>query len=313
MCELTQRGKAGRMLRYGELWRQVLAPWFRGEPAMPSKRALVYHALMQAVKQMHTLRPVYLQSKRRFREAAKLKVEEIYESWRRSEGRLSYRVEDAYTLLSEVVDGAWAEAFPRGTEEPKHSGTGKVLPAYLPVRQDLAERLREIAAGRGSRPVNLADDAVEGELAAIRLGVKLRGIVDLYEAVRRCSTFGLCLMPMRLLNRLVERLKPEEFEGAAASYREAGSSLGLYLRVMEEGAPLRVLEGIFYSGIFAVTELKLLREGEGFKVRCSAPALSEEATLLLSAFLEGVFKQLGYRVTGSDHSKGIILLELATG
>lgn len=286
----------------------MLSPWFGEEPNVPSKQALVYYALMQAVKQMHSYRAVHLQSKRRFREVAMLKAEEIYECWRRSEGRLGYKVEDACTLLSEVVDGAWAEAFPEGAES-KLSGSGQVSQAFLPVRPDLAKRLKEAAAG--SKLINLTDDAVEGKLAAVRFGVKSRRIVDLYEAVMLCRAFGLCLMPMELLNCVVERLKQDELKGVTASYREAGASLGLLLRTRERGEALRFLEAIFNAGVFAVTELKLLRGGEAkFKVRCLAPTLTEKTTQLLSAFLEGAVDLLGFRVTSRDQAKGIILLEV---
>ena len=156
--------------------------------------------------------------------------------------------------------------------------------------------------------VAMVEDAVEQEIAAARLGVSLRQTLNFYQAVKMLSRYGLCLVPMEFLNRLLEMLKPEELEALAKEYRGNGAMLGAYLQSLGEDEALNLLRRIFETGIFNVTDLDLSKKDRFLEVKCIAPTLTNENTRLLLAFLEGILEGIGYKVTKKDYARGIITL-----
>lgn len=301
--------KRSTLLSYGALLVKVLEPSFPVSLAPHSKEELACNAIREAVRDRDSRKTVWKPAKRRFKQTLRADVEALYGSWSRVKGELGYTVEDAYEYASALVDKAWERVFPQGTEGPTVTGrAGEIsrLRFFQPIRRDLVQELRVLAGGLGRAVNSMADEAVEQQLVASRLGVTLPKATEAYSLLDICRRAGGSLLSAELVDYVVQTLTPQQAEAWREKWREYGCLLGFILESRFGEKAFEHLRKMFEYG-FLSGKLEIAPAGE-MNMRLLDPNLSLQVVKLYAAMLEGILEKLGYRVVKSEQYRGLAVL-----
>lgn len=178
------------------------------------------------------------------------------------------------------------------------------------VYSDLVARINEISNREGIPFMEYVNSALEQAVRAHRLGKDLKDIVDFYERMLTQREAGLVMVPLEVLNKIVERFYPREGELLEGIWRESGAWYGKYLLIKVRGSdPLELFRDMLKDSGWGVRETSLERVGERSMLKCFSLTLSLENTRLLMRFIEGVIEALGYEIISSSCLRGVIEIE----
>ncbi|MGB9740239.1 MAG: hypothetical protein ACP5IM_01820 [Candidatus Bathyarchaeia archaeon] len=182
----------------------------------------------------------------------------------------------------------------------------------LAAREDLVDSVSALASRRGLTLFGVTNEALEQVLKVNEMGCRLSDVVREFEVFKAAKESGFVLVPEGLLYEAMERAYRENGDWMIAKWFETGEWCGkcFSLRDFEDKVDglKRHLRGFFWNA----KDLEIVDADDGaFSVRCVSPRFPESYTTFLSAFLEGVFKALGYACVERHIAKGFIHLRFS--
>ncbi|MEM2434678.1 MAG: hypothetical protein QXU55_07245 [Candidatus Bathyarchaeia archaeon] len=174
----------------------------------------------------------------------------------------------------------------------------------LAAREDLAEKIAEIASRRKWTLYELVNEVLEEAIKADSIGVSLREVVDERGVLKDARDSGFLLVPARLWYDLIDKAYTcLDEEWMRSLWYECGQWYGKYYGDLERfsGAVKR----IFWD----LSEFDLSMEGDSLVVRCIILNLQYPYADLLSKFIEGALSVFGYERLDGEVSRGVINLK----
>lgn len=137
-------------------------------------------------------------------------------------------------------------------------------------------------------------------------------VVDLYELIEMQRASGAALLPLDLCSFMVSKIYETEKEVLEQKWRGSGAWYGNYLkaRFPDRDHP-ELLARLLQATRWDLRELAVERDGSRLKLRCVAPHLAEDCTLLLASFIEGAMDALEYSQTRREVMRGLIVEEFS--
>jgi hypothetical protein len=184
-------------------------------------------------------------------------------------------------------------------------GKGKKL---VYVSESLVDEISKISRARDTHVGKFVEDALRQAVTMTRDGQDLAQVVDFYNVMRAHRVLGGAFIPSSILDFMVENLWKEKQEQLLECFYESGKWYGTYLKD-KYAEPVEALEPFLKLTRWELNDVEVKDWGNNVKVRCVSTVLTNEGTLLLSRFLEGLMHALGYKTEKVDCLKGLIILE----
>jgi hypothetical protein len=179
----------------------------------------------------------------------------------------------------------------------------------LAAREDLVDRVSEIADRRGFTLFGMINDMLELVVRAEDMGLSLREIVDRYEVVRAAKEAGFILGLESLWYDVVEEAYRRDEDRVMKRWFEAGVWCAKCYLVKGIEDPLAAFNRDMQAFTWNASEFSIVkREEDEALVRCISPRFPHSYTTLFSAFLEGALNTFGYKCVERDVARGVIQL-----
>jgi len=178
------------------------------------------------------------------------------------------------------------------------------------IRSDLLEKVSQITAREGKTMYGFTNEVFEQVLKTYELNANLPDVVEFFTLMQIEKEAGTALIPMSVLEYMMNKLYKENEKELLEKWYEAGQWFGKYIssRFLDK-EPLDVIEKLMTDCLRNLTNCSVTKKDEEVKIRAMAPHFSLEQTKTLSGFLEGILNSLNYVTHKNDSLKGIILLE----
>ena len=177
------------------------------------------------------------------------------------------------------------------------------------AREDLLNRLCEVAKERGCSLYELVNEIFELAIASQDLGLNLKRVVDSRQRLEDARGLGFVLGLENLWYDMADLAYEKGKRQALKSWFDAG--VWFATRYITNGveAPLDAFKGDLSAFTWNAPEFVLENTGNKVSVRITSPRFTESYTVLFATFLEGAMKAFGYKIAGKDVSRGVIRLE----
>ncbi|MEM1674875.1 MAG: hypothetical protein QXE14_00290 [Candidatus Bathyarchaeia archaeon] len=173
----------------------------------------------------------------------------------------------------------------------------------LAAREDLAEKIAEIANRRRWTLYDFVNEVLEETIRADSLNVSLKELIDERGVLKEARDSGFLLIPARLWYDLIDRAYMSlDVDWMRGLWYEWGQWYGKYYDDLNKF--IEALRKLFWD----LSEVDFSFEGEGLYVRCILLNLSLSYADLFSRFIEGALVSLGYNLLSRDVSKGAVVL-----
>ena len=195
--------------------------------------------------------------------------------------------------------------FPQG-----NSRLGRKL---LAAREDVAERIGEIASRKGLTLYGLVNEALASVIAMEDAGTTLKRAAERSLTLDSAKNAGFLLCPEALWYETVEQAYRSSPDRMAELWFEGGARCAKLYLVRMVKDPLAAFERDIPNFTWNASDFGFERgkdDGE-ILVRCIGPRFSEPYALLFSRFLEGAFAAFGYECVRRDVAKGALQLKLS--
>ncbi len=187
--------------------------------------------------------------------------------------------------------------------------TGKVRRKTFVAREDLIDRLSEIAKQRGYSLYDTVNEVFELAIEAEATGVNLRRVVEERTILKAAREAGFILGLESLWYGMAELVYQKAKTQALKSWFEAGVWLAKRYVAGEVQDPFAAFKKDLETFTWNVPELAIEKKGKGVSVRMISPRFTESYTVLFTSFLEGALETLGYKTASKEVSRGTIRLE----
>jgi len=188
-------------------------------------------------------------------------------------------------------------------------GEGKIKRKTFVAREDLIDRLSEVARERGYSLYALVNEVFGLVLRAEELGLDLRRILEERGVLENAKRAGFVLGLESLWYELADLACEKAKSRAVKSWFDAG--VWFARRYATSGAvdPFDSLRRDLEAFMWNASQFLMERSSSGVSIRVLGPRFSEGYTSLFASFLEGVLEGLGFRVVEREVFKGNIRLE----
>ncbi len=180
----------------------------------------------------------------------------------------------------------------------------------LAVRGDLADRLNEIAAHRGTTLFALVNDTLDSAIALEEAGLTPRGVLEGQRILEAARVSGFLPCPENLWYETVEQAHRDGGEWMAKSWFEAGARCAKLYMVREGKDFLAVFKRDIRGLTWNASDFSFTEGDDGVLVRCISRKFSELYAQLFSNYMEGAFTAFGYECVQRDVAKGAFQLKL---
>ena len=185
----------------------------------------------------------------------------------------------------------------------------KVKRKTLMAREDLANRLGEIAKQHGHTLFNYVNDILELAVQAEEKGINLRRVFEDSHMLKSAREAGFILGLENLWYDISELAYEKARDEAIKRWYEAGVWLAKRYATAGTEKPFEAFKRSLEAYTWNVPELKIIEEENNVSIRMISPRFTESYTILYSAFLEGALKTLGYEISEKEVSTGMIRLK----
>lgn len=180
----------------------------------------------------------------------------------------------------------------------------------ITVSAELVIQLNELANKRGILFSKYINDILREVLRAERTGRSLQEIVDLYEVMNLLKISGHVVVPLDILDWLVKKLPPKGQNGLQELWLNAGRWFGRLLNAEFGSEAFDFFIKILRLSQWEFEKVSLEKDENFMKLQLTSFTLSEESTILLMHYVEGVMESLGVKIEDKEHMKGFISLKL---
>jgi len=177
------------------------------------------------------------------------------------------------------------------------------------VDDALLEKAAKVAKSRGETVTKFLEDALVQATKISLTGYDLKQFSQFFEVLYAQKILGGVFIPLEVSNFLTEVALKNGKDSLADVWFESGKWHGKYLKERFDD-PVKALEIFLKASRWDLSEVEVKQFGASARVRCVSTVLSEEATLMLARFIEGILQGFGYQIKKSELLKGMILIEL---
>ncbi|MCX8150585.1 MAG: hypothetical protein N3D85_03675 [Candidatus Bathyarchaeota archaeon] len=180
----------------------------------------------------------------------------------------------------------------------------------ISVRDDLLDEVYRASVKEDTTATKFVEEAIKYALKISQFGVESSRLVELCEVMQTYRTLGGVFVPRDVLDFLISKACRDSKEPLHVQWYEAGLWYGKFLRE-KFSDPVQAFKSFLEVTRWDLNEVDLIRDrqGEFVKLRFISTLLSNEETVFLVKFVEGVMSSLGYRVVNCDHMRGIAAVE----
>jgi hypothetical protein len=177
------------------------------------------------------------------------------------------------------------------------------------VDDALLDKVAKVAKSRGETITKFLEDALTQATKISSAGYDLKQFGQFFEVLYAQKILGGAFIPLEVSNFLTEAALKDGKDSLANVWFESGKWHGKYIK--ERFAdPLKALEIFLKASRWDLNEVEVKQFGETTRVHCVSTVLSEEATLMLARFIEGIIQGFSYQIQKSELLKGMIVIEL---
>jgi len=176
------------------------------------------------------------------------------------------------------------------------------------VDSDLVEAVAKISKNRGETITKFVEEALAQALKVATAGYDFKQLGQFFEVMYAQKILGGAFVPLDVLNFLTTVACTTDKENIISTWFESGKWHGRYLKERFYD-PLKALEDFLEASRWDLNEVEVKRFGTTARVRCVSTVLSNDATLLLAKFIEGIMQGFGYKLQKSELLKGMIVQE----
>jgi hypothetical protein len=187
------------------------------------------------------------------------------------------------------------------------SGKRKMLAA----RDDLADKMGEIAKKRGFTIFSMLNDLLDLSIKADSIGTSLKEALDAYELAKEVRDASFTLVLESLLYDTADIAFKEANEKTLKIWHDAG--VWVAQRYVARGVLDPISEYARELKVFGwnIPGTTIEQTGREVSFRILSPRFTESYTTLFNRYLEGILKGLGYEITFNEVGRGNIRLEAA--
>jgi hypothetical protein len=187
------------------------------------------------------------------------------------------------------------------------SGRRKMLAA----REDLADKISEIAASKGFTLFGMINNLLELAVSVEGMGISLGEAVDNYEIIKGVRDASFTLVLESLLYDTAEIACEKAKDKTLKTWFEAGVWVGRQYITRGVEDPFAAVGRDLKAFSWNTPEFTIEKLEKEVSVRVLSPRFSESYTLLFNRFLEGILEAFGYDITYKEVGRGNIRLEAA--
>ncbi len=172
----------------------------------------------------------------------------------------------------------------------------------LAARLDLAEKISEIAARRGTL-YDYVNDVLEQVIRIESMGLSLREMHDEVGVFKSAKDVGFILLPEALVMGLAEKAYEGDRAAIEALFFENGQWYGKYYGGIER------FEEYLKKYLWSTSEFEIKKNNKGRVLSCLGSSFSVEYLKLLGFFFEGAMDSMGFKTSSKDVARGIIRIQ----
>ena len=178
------------------------------------------------------------------------------------------------------------------------------------VRSDLLQEIIKITAREGKTVFAFTNEVFEQVLKAYQMQTNPADILQFYISMKLEKDRGICIIPIDLLNYMIEKLYTIEKEDLLQKWYNSGLWYGKYLSVKFEREDwLEIFEKQMKKSVWNITDFSIAKREKSIHMRCICPYFTKESTEAFMKFLEGIMHSSDYKTSKNECLKGMILLQ----
>lgn len=177
------------------------------------------------------------------------------------------------------------------------------------AREDLLNRLVEVAKERGCSLYELVNEIFELAITSQNLGLNLKKVVDSRQQLEDARLLGFVLGLESLWYEMADLAYEKGKRQALKSWYDAGVWFATRYTTGGVATPIDAFKTALTSFTWNAPEFRLEDSRGKLSIRVMSPRFTESYTVLFSTFLEGAINAFGYRVADKAVSRGVIRLE----
>lgn len=190
------------------------------------------------------------------------------------------------------------------------SKKGKKGKRLILVRNDLLQEIIKITAREGKTVFAFTNDVFEQALKAYQMQTNPAEILQFYILMKLEKDRGVCIIPIDLLNYMMQKLYKTEKEDLLQKWYDSGLWYGKYLSVKFETENwLQIFERQMKKSAWNITDFSIAKREKSIHMRCICPYFTKESTEAFMKFLEGIMHSSNYKTLKNECLKGMILLQ----
>jgi len=177
------------------------------------------------------------------------------------------------------------------------------------LRRDLLERALKITSAEGKTFFAFTNEVFEQALMAYDMQTTPGEVLEFFKMARLQNYGASMIMPVDLLNHMVEKLWNSNKEDLLTKWYELGLWNGEYLSIKcgsENWLP--TFERLVRTGLYGIDDFSLKLDPV-VSVKCVSHEFTSKTTECFAKFLEGAMHSAGLETAKRKCLKGILLLE----
>ncbi len=179
----------------------------------------------------------------------------------------------------------------------------------LAARDDLADKISNIAQSRGFTLFGFLNDLLELAIEADKMGITLKETVDSYELAREVKDASFVLILESLLYDTAEIAYDKAKTQTLSAWYDAGKWIAQRYIARGVKDPIVAYERDLKAFGWNIPGITMGTSGKTVSIRILSPRFSESYTVLFNRYLEGILAGSGYEVTFNEVGRGNIRLE----
>ncbi|MCL2135633.1 MAG: hypothetical protein FWH37_08865 [Candidatus Bathyarchaeota archaeon] len=173
---------------------------------------------------------------------------------------------------------------------------------------DLLDKVAKMARSRGETITKFLEESLIQATKVASTGYDLKELGQFFEVMYAQKVLGGAFVPLEVSNFLTTVALKNDKEALVSVWFESGKWYGKYLKERFDD-PVKALEVFLAASRWDLSEVEAKCFGATMRVRCISTVLSEEASMLLARFVEGIMQSFGYKMQKSDVLKGMVVLD----
>ena len=177
------------------------------------------------------------------------------------------------------------------------------------AREDLLNRLVEVAKAQGCSLFELVNDLFQLAIVSDELSFSLKRVVDERKNIETARGAGFVLGLESLWYEMADIAYKNQKRSALKSWFEAG--VWFATRYISNGTkvPLDLFKNDLSAFTWNAPECEFEMLGNRVSVKVTSPRFTEAYTFLFASFITGAMEKFGYKSVGQEISRGVIRLE----